>query len=51
MKKTKDGKEENGKKVFFHHFTGVAPSMYRRAFSKDRDLKDDDGGLMKNWGR
>lgn len=49
-----EGKKGKDERVFFHHFTGVAPSMYRRAFSKDRDLKDDNNGLMKigevDWG-
>lgn len=40
--------------VLFRPFTGVAPKLYRRAFFKDRDLKDDMTGLMKlgepKWG-
>lgn len=54
MNMTDNKKDEKERKVFFHHFIGVAPSMYRRAFSKDRDLKTNDGGLMKigdaEWG-
>lgn len=40
--------------VLFRPFTGVAPKLYRRAFLKDRDLKDDMTGVMKlgepKWG-
>lgn len=32
--------------VLFRPFKGVAPRLYRRAFLKDRDLKNDDTGLM-----
>jgi deoxycytidylate deaminase len=43
-----------GKKVFFHPFTGVAPILYRRAFLKDRELKEPATGVMKigdpDWG-
>jgi deoxycytidylate deaminase len=43
-----------GKKVLFQPFVGVAPRMYRRAFLKDRDLKDPLTGVIKNsepdWG-
>jgi deoxycytidylate deaminase len=43
-----------GKKVLFQPFVGVAPRMYRRAFIKDRDLKDTQTGVMTNsepaWG-
>jgi deoxycytidylate deaminase len=43
-----------GAKVLFRPFVGVAPRMYRRAFLKDRDLKDTLTGVMKNsepeWG-
>jgi len=42
-----EGKKNKTEKVFFHHFTGVAPNMYKRAFSKDRDLKDDTSGVSK----
>lgn len=53
-----DGKweppSEGGGKVLFRPFTGVAPRMYRRAFQKDRDLKDRFTGSMQisppEWG-
>jgi hypothetical protein len=38
---------QNGDKVLFRPFVGVAPRLYRRAFLKDRDLKDDATGTMK----
>ena len=45
---------EGGKKVLFQPFVGVAPRMYRRAFLKDRDLKDPLTGVMRSaepeWG-
>lgn len=45
---------ENGKTVLFRPFTGVAPRLYRRAFLKERDLKDDDTGDFRisepSWG-
>jgi len=45
---------KGGKKVLFRPFTGVAPRMYRRAFQKDRDLKNKDTGDMDvqlpEWG-
>jgi len=31
--------------VLFRPFTGVAPGLYKRAFLKDRDLKDKDGKM------
>jgi len=31
---------QGGKRVLFRPFVGVAPRMYRRAFVKDRELKD-----------
>jgi len=34
-------------RVLFRPFTGVAPRLFRRAFYKDRDLKDDYTGDMK----
>lgn len=37
------------RKVLFRPFTGAAPRLYRRAFLKDRDLKDDAG--MKRVGQ
>lgn len=45
---------EGGQKVLFRPFTGVAPRMYRRAFQKDRGLKDDVTGSLSirppEWG-
>jgi hypothetical protein len=48
---------EGGKfdvEVLFRPFTGVAPRLYRRAFLKDRDLKDSRTGEFKigvpEWG-
>ncbi len=46
---------KNGKcKVLFRAFTGVAPRLYRRAFLKDRDLKNSRTGEFKigvpEWG-
>lgn len=42
------------RKVLFRPFTGVAPRLYRRAFGKDRDLKDDATGEQRisspDWG-
>lgn len=41
----KDRKREKGRrKVLFRAFTGVAPRLYRRAFLKDRDLKNSKTG-------
>jgi deoxycytidylate deaminase len=42
----KDWKEPSngGHKVLFRAFTGVAPRLYKRAFLKDRDLKDSNTG-------
>ena len=41
-------------KVLFRPFTGVSPRLYRRAFLKDRDLKNDIDGRMEygqpEWG-
>ncbi|MBV9570771.1 MAG: hypothetical protein JO056_05985 [Alphaproteobacteria bacterium] len=43
-----------GSKALFRPFVGVAPRLYRRAFLKDRDLKDNDTGTMlpgaPDWG-
>lgn len=43
-----------GSKVLFHPFVGVAPRMYRRAFIKDRELKDSLTGNISvgnpDWG-
>jgi deoxycytidylate deaminase len=45
---------DGGRSVLFRPFTGVAPRLYRRAFMKDRDLKNDDSGyiqiLAPEWG-
>ena len=44
----------NEKKVLFTPFIGVAPQLYRRAFMKDRDLKNESTGMKNigepNWG-
>jgi deoxycytidylate deaminase len=46
--------KNNPPKVLFRPFTGVSPRLYRRAFGKDRDLKNDDTGDLKvsnpHWG-
>lgn len=43
-----------GGKVLFRPFTGVAPRLYKRAFEKDRDLKDGKIGIRQlgnpDWG-
>jgi len=43
-----------GDKVLFRPFSGIAPRWYKRAFFKDRDLKDKVTGIMKiqppDWG-
>lgn len=44
---------EGGTKVLFHPFVGAAPRLYRRAFLKDRDLKDAAGTMQignPEWG-
>ena len=45
---------EGGEYVRFRPFTGVAPRMYRRAFLKNRPLKNDDTGKIEfgqpEWG-
>jgi deoxycytidylate deaminase len=51
----KDRKQVKGRrKVLFRPFTGVAPRLYRRAFIKDRELKDSSSGDFKignpEWG-
>jgi deoxycytidylate deaminase len=38
---------KKGDKVLFRPFVGVAPRLYRRAFLKDRDLKNDVSGEMR----
>jgi deoxycytidylate deaminase len=55
---TVDAKErkltKGRRKVLFRPFAGVAPRLYRRAFLKDRDLKDPKTGEFKigvpEWG-
>jgi deoxycytidylate deaminase len=43
-----------GKKVLFRSFVGVAPRLYRRAFLKDRELKNKQNGELQlhppQWG-
>lgn len=39
-------KRDTAPQVLFRPFTGVAPRLYRRAFYKDRDLKNGDTGDM-----
>jgi deoxycytidylate deaminase len=45
---------KGGAKVLFRPFSGVAPRLYKRAFLKDRDLKDSHSGAYKisppEWG-
>jgi deoxycytidylate deaminase len=45
---------KGGRKVLFRAFTGVAPRLYKRAFFKDRDLKDSGTGDFRigtpEWG-
>jgi deoxycytidylate deaminase len=45
---------QGGEKVLFRPFTGVAPRMYRRAFQKNRELKNSLTGIMEmsepEWG-
>src|SRR5260221_6950540 len=45
---------EEGSKVLFRPFSGVAPRLYKRAFLKDRELKDKISGKMMihepDWG-
>lgn len=45
---------ELGSKVLFRPFSGIAPRLYKRAFMKDRDLKDNQSGDLKiaqpHWG-
>lgn len=44
-----------GSKVLFRPFSGVSPRFYKKAFLKERDLKDDSSGDMKigvpDWGQ
>ena len=48
------GRDTNQRKVLFRPFTGVAPRLYHRAFTKDRPLKDGVSGKQKfgapEWG-
>lgn len=45
---------KGGNKVLFRAFTGVAPRLYKRAFAKDRDLKESTSGEFRigapEWG-
>lgn len=43
---TEDERKDRYPQVLFRPFKGVAPRLYRRAFLKDRDLKDSDTGDM-----
>jgi deoxycytidylate deaminase len=47
-------KETIARRVLFRPFTGVAPRMYRRAFEKDRELKNSLTGQLEihdpDWG-
>lgn len=49
-----DPPSKGGSRVLFRPFTGVAPKLYRRAFLKDRDLKNDEDGIFNpkepEWG-
>lgn len=42
-------------RVLFRPFSGIAPRFYRKAFLKNRDLKNDDTGMMQigtpKWGQ
>jgi len=50
----KFGLDTNAGKVLFRPFTGVAPRLYHRAFTKDRPLKNDTTGQREigqpDWG-
>lgn len=43
----KEARGAGGKRVLFRPFSGVAPHLYRRAFLKDRELKNKDTGAME----
>jgi hypothetical protein len=47
-------KDTVARRVLFRPFTGVAPRMYRRAFEKDRELKNSFTGQLEiqdpDWG-
>ena len=49
-----DASQSRGTKVLFRPFVGVAPRLYRRAFLKDRELKNPDTGYIAGgspeWG-
>lgn len=51
---TSKQEEKEFPKTLFRPFTGVAPRMYRRAFEKDRELKNKVGGQLEvqapDWG-
>ncbi len=51
---TKDQERTGAPRVLFRPFTGVAPRMYRRAFQKDRELKNAKSGEISiqepDWG-
>jgi deoxycytidylate deaminase len=46
---------DGGARVLFRPFSGVAPRFYKKAFLKERDLKDNNSGEMKigvpEWGQ
>jgi hypothetical protein len=49
-----DPKKQKESRVLFRPFSGVAPQLYKRAFMKDRELKNKDTGEMfiqdPSWG-
>ena len=49
-----DHLQKGAPRVLFRPFTGVAPKMYRRAFQKDRELKNRRTGMLSvqgpDWG-
>ena len=50
MKRSRNNKKlpsKGGDHVLFVPFIGVAPQLYRRAFMKDRDLKEDSTGKIQ----
>jgi deoxycytidylate deaminase len=46
---------QGGTRVLFRPFSGVSPRFYKKAFLKERDLKDNASGVMKigapEWGQ
>jgi len=46
-RRNQDANQKVERKVLFRPFTGVAPRLYRQAFLKDRDLKNDVDGRME----